>query len=131
MRSEKQKTHDNKSTDNFGGIAIKRCLPLGTGTVVAHKTLAACPVGPTELIRGKGETPASIDTDAKILALVTDSMLIDYNATGGTDGGELYTIQVAPAADINAFKVVDGDPVRGTLDVWCPLDFYQAVSDLA
>ena len=118
-------------TDNFGGVAMSRCLPFGTGTVVAHKMVCACPIGPSERIRGKGETVASINTEAKILALVTDSLLIDYNSTGGVDGGELYTIQVAPAADINAFKCIDGDPVRGTLDVWCPQDAYISVSDLA
>ena len=117
--------------DIFGGVAMSRCRPLGTGTVVAHKMLCATPIGVNEKIRAKAETVASINTAAKLLALVGDAMLINYDSTGGTDGGELYTIEVVAAANTSAFQLIDGDIVRGTLDVWCAKDFYRAVDDLS
>src|ERR1051325_115609 len=83
-------------THKFGGIAISRCLPLvnagGSATVVAPTAMASCPVPNLSRIRGKAETAANVDTDSELLGVIGDVTLIDYNSTGGTDGGELYTI---------------------------------------
>ena len=65
-------------THRLGGIAIKRCQPLTTGIVVAHTTQVARPIAYVGRIRGEGETAASVDTDAEILALIQDYTLIDY-----------------------------------------------------
>lgn len=104
-------------THRLGGIAIKRCLPLSSGTVVAHKTQVARPVPYIGKIRGKGETFASVDTDAEILAIIQDYTLIDYAATGGADGGELYTIKQTASADTSGLEIIDGNAATGELDV--------------
>ena len=104
-------------THNFGGIALSNCLPFSTGTVVAHSAWLAVPVPQVGLIRGKGETFANVDTDAEILAIIMDKTLIDYNSTGASDGGELYTIKDTAAADVNGLTIVNGNYAKGTLDV--------------
>lgn len=104
-------------THKFGGIAMVDALPHPTGTVVAHTTQAKCPIPNIGRIRGKGETASSIDTDAEILGIIQDLTLIDYNSTGGSDGGELYTIKVAASADTSGLEIVDGNAAKGTLDV--------------
>lgn len=103
-------------THIFGGVFISRCLPFSTGTVVAHTAKAAVPVAWSGILRGKGEVAASIDTDSELLGIINDAVLIDYNATGAADGGELYTIKVAASADTSGLTVVDGNIARGTLD---------------
>lgn len=104
-------------THKFGGVAISRCLPLVTGTVVAHKAMAACPVPWLGRIRGRAETVASVDTTSELIGVTGDVVLIDYNATGGTDGGELYTIKEVASADTSGLEIIDGDILKGTLDV--------------
>jgi len=112
-------------THMFGGISLSNCQPFSTGTVVAHTAWASCPIPQIGLIRGKGETAASIDTDAEILAIIMDVTLIDYNATGGVDGGELYTIKNAASADTSGLTIVAGNPVKGTLDVTITAQAYR------
>jgi len=104
-------------THRLGGIAKKRCLPLTSGTVVAHETLVNRPAPDSGRIRGKGETAANVDTDAEILLLIQDYTLIDYNSTGGSDGGELYTIKETASADTSGLEIVAGNAANGTLDV--------------
>ena len=104
-------------THRFGGIAMKESLPLTTGTLVAQTALASCPIPDLGRIRGKGETAASVDTDAEILGLIGDVTLIDYNATGASDGGELYTIKNVASADTSGLEIVEGNAAKGTLDV--------------
>lgn len=104
-------------THKFGGIFISACKPVPSGTVVAHTGMTSRPIPNVGRIRGKGETAASIDTESEILGLIQDLTLIDYNATGGTDGGELYTIKVAASADTHGLEIVDGNVAKGTLDV--------------
>lgn len=103
-------------TYRFGGIAISHCLPFSTGTVVAHKAQGACPIPNLGRIRGAGETAANVDTDAEILAIIGDTSLIDYSATGASDGGELYTIQDTASADTSGLEIIDGNASKGTLD---------------
>lgn len=104
-------------THDFGGIAFSNCLPFPSGTVVAHTAKSQNPLPSIGRIRGKGETFANVDTDAEILGIIGDVTLIDYNATGGTDGGELYTIKDTASANTSGLTIVDGNAAVGTLDV--------------
>lgn len=104
-------------THIFGGVAISNCQPFSTGTVVAHSAGVSRPVPHCGTIRGKGETAASVDTDSEILGYIGDVTLIDYNSTGGTDGGELYTIKEVASADTSGLMIVEGNYAKGTLDV--------------
>lgn len=104
-------------THKLGGVALKGALPFSTGTVVAHTSHVARPVAWCGHIRGKAEVAGSIDSASELLGIIQDLVLIDHNATGGTDGGELYTIKVAASADTSGLEVVEGDIFKGTLDV--------------
>lgn len=104
-------------THMFGGIFTSNCQPFNTGTVVAHTAMTTNPVPWVGRLRGKAEVPGSIDTAAELLGVINDAVLIDYNATGGTDGGELYTIKETASADTSGLTIVEGDIVKGTLDV--------------
>jgi hypothetical protein len=117
-------------THTLGGVALKGALPYKTGTLVAQTAVCACPVPHAGLIRGKGETLASVDTDSEILGIINDTTLIDYNSTGGTDGGELYTIKVAASADTSGFVVIDGNAAKGTLDIECYATVYRIDQDV-
>ena len=103
-------------THKFGGVAISRCIPLSTGTLTAHTATSSCPIANLSRIRGRGETVANWDTDSELLGIIQDTVLIDYNATGGTDGGELYTIKTA-SADTSGLEVVGGIPALSLVDV--------------
>lgn len=111
-------------THKFGGVASKPCVPFATGTVVAHKTVASCPVPYLGRIRGKVETAANADTLSEVIGLIQDVVLLDYNATGASDGGELYTIKTG-SADTSGLEIVDGDPAKGTLDVIVAAQAYR------
>lgn len=104
-------------THKFGGIAIKNCQPFKTGTVVAHETVASCPVPWLGRIRGKAEVATNVDTDSELIGVIGDATLIDYNSTGGTDGGELYTIKDVASADTSGLEIVDGFITTGLLEV--------------
>ena len=105
-------------THKFGGVAMQDAQPLPTGTVVVHYTNASCPIPWLGKIRGKAEIPGDIDTQTEITAILQDVTLIDYSATGASDGGELYTIKEADSgADTSGLEIVDGNPATGTLDV--------------
>ena len=107
-------------TNVFGGVAIKEAQPEVTGTLVAHKAQAACPIAWAGRLRAKATTAASFDTDAEILLVILDTPFINYNATGGVGSTELYTWFDAATADTSAFQVWDGDPAKSTLD--CTID---------
>lgn len=104
-------------THKLGGIFMFPCQPFSTGTVVAHQTQVCRPIPYCGMIRGKGETFANVDTQSEITAILQDVTLIDYNATGGSDGGELYTIKDTASADTSGLEIVAGNPAKGTLDV--------------
>lgn len=116
-------------THRFGGIAISNCLPWSTGTVTAHTAQGSCPVPNLGRIRGKAMTVASIDTAAELLAIIGDVTLIDYNATGASDGGQLYTIIETVTADTSGLEIVEGDVTKGTLD--CVVDARAYRSDVS
>lgn len=104
-------------TDKFGGVANKGSQPFSTGTVVASEISLARPVPQVGILRGKAETAANIDTAAELLAILQNVVLIDYSATGASDGGELYTIKDVASADTSGLEIVDGNISKGTLDV--------------
>jgi hypothetical protein len=104
-------------THKFGGVAISRCLPLATGTVVAHTAQASCPIASLSRIRGRGETVANWDTDSELLGLIQDVTVIDYDATGASDGGQLYTIKTTSGADTAGLEIVGGIPALSLVDV--------------
>lgn len=102
-------------TNWFGGVAIKRCRPLGTGTVTAHTSRAVRPIGYAGQLWGRAETVASVDTDAELLAILHDVTRVDYDATGAADGGQLYTVKEAAAQDTDLFSIIDGNITTGDL----------------
>lgn len=104
-------------THRFAGIANENSENAAAGTTQTQYLNAACPVPVVGRIRGKAETAASVDTASEIAGLIGDYTLIDYAATGGTDGGELYTIKEVASADTSGLEIVGGNPALGTLDV--------------
>ncbi len=104
-------------THNFGGIAIKPCVPFATGTVTAHVTQASCPVPNLGRIRGKAFDTTQMDTLSELTGIIRDTTLIDYNATGGSDGGEGYTIITDATANTGGLTIEDGNTAKGTVDV--------------
>jgi len=54
---------------------------------------------------------------AELVGVLNDSVLIDYNATGAADGGQLYTIKSAASADSSGLMVVGGNIALGELEV--------------
>lgn len=115
------------STGNFrfGGVAIKTAELASAGTTNAQLIPCACPVPFIGKIRGAAETKTNIDTAAELLAIIGDFTLIDYNATGASDGGELYTIKDTASADTSGLEIVDGNTSRGTLDAVLDADVYR------
>lgn len=103
-------------THRFGGVCIKGALPP-TGTVVAHTTMASCPIPNLGRIRGKGESGTNIDTAAELLAIIGDYTLIDYAATGSPSSGPLFTIKDTASADTSGLEIVEGNIAKGLLDV--------------
>jgi len=104
-------------TNYFGGIAIKRCLPLTTGTLIAQTVVTTNPIPYAGRIQVKVETSGNVDTDAETLALIGDVTRIDYDATGAADGGELYTVKDTAGQDTDLFQILEGDAAAGTLDL--------------
>lgn len=104
-------------THKFGGIFTSFCLPQPTGTVVAHEAMTSRPIADAGRIRGKAETTTDMDTSSELIGLLQDLTIIDYAATGGTDGGELYTIKTTSGADTAGLEIVGGNSAKGTLDV--------------
>ena len=112
-------------THRFGGIAMTKALPYPTGTLVAHTAKASCPIPNLGRIRGKSEVTTTMDTEAELTGLIGDTVLIDYSATGASDGGELYTIKDAASANTSGLEIVDGNPSKGTLEVHVDVRAYR------
>lgn len=105
-------------THQFGGVAMKDSENVAAGTTAAQFLSTANPVPQIGRIRGKAETAASIDTLAELVAILQDSVLIDYNATGAPDGGQLYTIKDTASADSSGLEVAGGNIALGELEVF-------------
>lgn len=97
-------------TDNFVGVAAENMKVNSAGTVLAHTLSVVVPIPNCTRLQGRGKTFANVDTDAEILALLNNYVLFDR-----TSG--VYTIDDTAAADTSGLQIVDGNYVKGTLDV--------------
>lgn len=104
-------------THQFGGVALKDSDNAAAGTTNAQYLTTANPVPEVGRIRAKAETATAVDTAAELVAVLNDSVLIDYNATGAPDGGELYTIKSAASADTSGLQIVGGNTALSELEV--------------
>jgi hypothetical protein len=104
-------------THRFSGIANEDSTNVAAGTIAEQFLNVATPVPCVGRVRGKAETAASVDTLTELALLIGDVTLIDYNSTGGADGGELYTIKETASADTSGLEIVGGNTALSTLDV--------------
>lgn len=104
-------------THKFGGVALEKAELAAAGTVLEQFLTCACPVPYVGTIEGKAETVASVDTLTELALLIQDAVLIDYNATGASDGGQLYTIKESASADTSGLEIVGGNTALSTLRV--------------
>jgi len=113
-------------THRFGGVSLENSLNVTAGTVLEQFLNCACPVPEIGRIRGKAQTAANIDTLTELGLLIGDAVLIDYDATGASDGGELYTIKTTEdsPANTSGLTIVGGD-LATTLDVVVSAHVYR------
>lgn len=104
-------------THKFGGVAIENSENVAAGTVKEQLLNTANPVPNIGRIRGACETSGAVDTLTELALLIQDVVLIDYNSTGASDGGELYTIKNAASADTSGLEIVGGNTATNELDV--------------
>ncbi len=97
-------------TDDFQGLAAKDALVDASAVVTAHTTYVAVPIPYITRIRGRAKTASNIATDAQLLGILGDA--VDFDLTAA-----VYTIDETAASNASAFTVVDGNIVKGTLDV--------------
>jgi hypothetical protein len=104
-------------THRFGGVAIEESENATAGTTLEQFLTCACPVPYVGMIEGKAETVASVDTLTELALLCGDVVLIDYAASGASDGGQLYTIKESASADTSGLEIVGGNTAISTLKV--------------
>ena len=104
-------------THKFAGIALENSENAAAGTTLEQFLTCACPIPHIGKITGKAETVASVDTLTELALLMQDAVLIDYSATGASDGGQLYTIKELGGADTSGLELVGGNTALSTLDV--------------
>lgn len=97
-------------TDDFQGLAAKDALVDSAATVIAHTTFVAVPIPYVTRIRGRAKTAANVATDAQLLGILGDAVTIDLTAA-------VYTINDTATTNAAALTIVDGNIVKGTLDV--------------
>ena len=112
-------------TDRWGGVAMANSLNAAAGTTNAQELQGACPIPGVGRIRGKAETAGNVDTLAEIILITGDFVLFDYNSTGASDGGELYTIHDDASADTSGLEIIEGNPATQTLDVTVAATVYR------
>lgn len=113
----------------LGGIASRDAQVNSSGTVITQKGEVIVPLPWASRIRGKAETTASVNTDAELLAILYDVTLIDYNSTGSSLSGPLYTLKETVTTDAGGLTIIDGDIVKGTLDTI--VDFRALRNDIS
>lgn len=104
---------DNKpviGTDNFVGVSAQDTAVNSSGTVTAQKILVDSVVPEVSLIRGKAKTAANIATDTQLLGVLWDTVVFDLTAA-------IYTIDETAQANTGGLTIVNGDNIKGTLDV--------------
>lgn len=104
-------------THRFGGVALKDSENAAAGTTNRQYLITANPVPGVGRIRGVAQTKANVDTTTELDGFIGDYTLIDYNATGAPDSGQLYTIIETVTADTSGLEIVGGNIALGTLDV--------------
>jgi hypothetical protein len=95
-------------TDRMVGIAASD----STQTASANGTVQVyIPIPGVTVMRAKATTAANVDTDAKILALLNDSVAFDLTGT-------VYTVDEDEGddPDVHGILIVDGDKDEKTLD---------------
>lgn len=112
-------------THLFRGIAVENSENSAAGTTLTQYLNTANPVPYVGRIRGKAETTASVDTASELNGLIGDFVLVDYSATGASDGGQLYTIKDA-SADTSGLEIVGGNVALLTLDVVVAAQAYRS-----
>jgi hypothetical protein len=115
------------TTTRFGGIAVENAELVTAGTVIEQFLTCACPTPSVGRIRGKAETVANVDTLTELALLIGDVVLIDYAATGASDGGPLYTIKDLAGANTSGLELVGGNTALSTLDVTVCAQAYRSV----
>lgn len=105
------------STHAFRGIANEDAILAAAGTTVTQYLNTACPVPHVGRIRGTAEVGTNVDTASELAGLIGDATLFDYNSTGATDGGPLYTVKDVASADTSGLEIVGGNTALSTLDV--------------
>jgi hypothetical protein len=88
---------------------------------------SACPVPYVGRIRGKAFITTEVDTASELAGIIGDLTLIDYNSTGGADGGELYTIITDATANTSGLEVVGGNVALQMVDVVVSAQAYRSV----
>lgn len=112
-------------THRFCGVANEDALLVAAGTVVEQMLNMSLPAPYVGRVRGKAETSANIDTLTELALLIGDVTLIDYAATGASDGGPLYTIKDVASADSSGLEIVSGNISIQTLDVVVAAQAYR------
>lgn len=113
-------------THSFRGIANENSENAVAGTTLTQYLNSACPVPYCGRIRGKAFITTEVDTASELAGIIDDFTLIDYNATGGADGGELYTIITDATADTSGLIVVSGNVALQTVDVTVAAQAYRS-----
>jgi len=96
-------------TDRMVGIARS----TSTDTAAADGVVEVEMIVPNKtVIRGKATTPANIDTDAKLLALLNDTVTFTLTST-------TFSINEDEGTDpnVHGLTIIDGNVANGTLDV--------------
>lgn len=112
-------------THRFCGIANEDALLAAAGTVLEQFCNMALPVPYVGRIRGRAEVSANVDTLTELALILGDVTLIDYNSTGATDGGPLYTIKDVASADTSGLEIAGGNTSIQTLDVVVAAQAYR------
>lgn len=112
-------------THRFTGVANEDALLVAAGTVLEQTLNMALPVPYVGRIRGKAETAANVDTLTELALIWDDAVLIDYNSTGASDSGPLYTIKDVASADTSGLQIVGGNIALQTLDVAVAAQAYR------
>lgn len=102
-------------TDEMVGIVRKTSTETSTvdGAVEAYTLIPGITT-----VRGKATTAANVDTQAKINALTGNWVALDLTGTGTNGATAVFTIDEDEGDDpnVHGFKILRGNPVRGTLD---------------
>jgi hypothetical protein len=99
------------ATDNFQGIASTDAPVNTSGTVIAGKVYVTVPIPYITRIRGNAKTTSGlVDTDANLINILGDA--VDFDLTNS-----VYTIDGTAASNASGLTIVDGNIIKGQLDV--------------